>query len=135
MTKLHRMTPVLNVQDIDRSLAFYRDAVGFELASSQEALEERNWCYLRNGDIHLMLDGGTGEGEALFDPDAVPEDGAWPAIYYFYPDDVVAMHRQLAASGYDVSELYVTPYGMREFWLKDPDGHLLTFGQPTALSN
>jgi catechol 2,3-dioxygenase-like lactoylglutathione lyase family enzyme len=133
MIKLQGMTPMLNVQDIDRSLAFYRDTLGFELASSQEALEERNWCYIRHGAIHLMLDGGTSEGEALFDPDTVPEDGAWHAIYYFYPEDVVALHSQLADSGYDVSELYVTAYGMREFWLKDPDGHLLTFGQPTAV--
>lgn len=135
MIRLQAMVPVLNVQDVNNSLAFYRDALGFELASSQEALQERNWCFIRHGDIHLMLDAGTGGGEALFDPDAVPEDGAWPAIYYFYPDDVVAMHEQLAKAGYDVSALYVTAYGMREFWLKDPDGHLLTFGEPATGSS
>ena len=33
------------------------------------------------------------------------------------------------ANGYQPTPLQVTIYGMREFSLTDPDGHMLSFGQ------
>jgi uncharacterized glyoxalase superfamily protein PhnB len=55
----------------------------------------------------------------------------WPAIYYFYPDSVVEVHADLKRQAFQVSNLRVTFYGMKEFDVRDPDGHILWFGQAT----
>ena len=56
-------------------------------------------------------------------------DTGWPTIFYFYPDDVSALHAHVHREGYRPTPLQVTFYGMREFSLQDPDGHVLSFGQ------
>ena len=53
----------------------------------------------------------------------------WPCIYYFYPDNVVALHEHVLKSGFETTALETTFYGMKEFSMRDPDGHLLSFGQ------
>jgi uncharacterized glyoxalase superfamily protein PhnB len=55
----------------------------------------------------------------------------WPAIYYFYPDNVMDLHAEVKRQAFQVSELRVTFYGMKEFEVRDPDGHILWFWQET----
>jgi uncharacterized glyoxalase superfamily protein PhnB len=128
--RIERLTPMLNVADIRRSLDFYREAVGFELASSQEAVEQWRWAYLRSGSCELMLSESGGPPDQLVHIDPSRDEG-WPAIYYFYPEDVVALHTEIRGKGFQASDLRVTFYGMKEFELRDPDGHILWFGQTT----
>jgi hypothetical protein len=52
-------------------------------------------------------------------------------VYYFYPDNLVLLHAAWTAKRLPVTELRVTVYGMKEFELRDPDGHWLWFGQDT----
>jgi uncharacterized glyoxalase superfamily protein PhnB len=59
------------------------------------------------------------------------QDEGWPVIYYFYLEDVVALHGEIRRKGFRASDLRVTFYGMKEFELRDPDGHILWFGQET----
>ncbi len=60
-------------------------------------------------------------------------DGKYPqAVYYFYPEDVVALRDSIIAKNEEVSELQVRFYGMKEFEMLDPDGHMLLFGQDTG---
>ena len=58
---------------------------------------------------------------------------AWlvTAIYYFYPENVVDLHAEVKQKEFQVSDLRVTFYGMKEFEVRDPDGHILWFGQET----
>lgn len=125
---LTRMTPMLHVSDIERSLAFYRDGLGFALISPESAVRDWKWAHLRCDGVYLMLSGGLQGGPIR---SGESKTGDWPAIYYFYPDDVVALHGTMRARGIEVGELCVTFYRMKEFSCLDPDGHMLTFGQDT----
>ncbi len=58
-------------------------------------------------------------------------DGALDNYFYFYLDDVVALWESIKAQGYAVSDLRVAFYGMKEFDMSDPSGHVLWFGQET----
>lgn len=121
---LKQLVPMLNVSDIQRSLQFYRQVAGFEQVSPQEALEKWNWAEIRSGNALLMLsqEGGGSGTEA-------EDEATWPSILYFYPEDVEALYQQIKAAGFEVDELGITCYGMKEFSLRDPDGHWLSFGQ------
>jgi uncharacterized glyoxalase superfamily protein PhnB len=81
---------------------------------------------LRNGSARLML------ASPSYVPMAPRINGRHTSVfYYFYPEDVAALHASLVEAGREVTDLVVRFYGMKEFELTDPDGHVLVFGQET----
>ncbi len=70
-------------------------------------------------------------GQAAFETEISDPhvDRNWRSIFYFYPDDVMGLYAHVIAQGFKPTPLVVTTYGMREFSLIDPDGHVLSFGQ------
>ena len=126
--ELKNLIAMLNVSDIDQSLDFYQKALGFELVSQPEALKEWRWGIIRSGKTELML--SETQCELKLKPGINPRtDVEWPVIFYFYPEDVEALYKDVCGKGFAATPLEDTIYGMREFSLQDPDGHLLSFGQ------
>lgn len=113
--------PVLAVQDLDRSAAWFRDVLGCD---TREA-DPGNWIFCRSGSIEFML------GRC---PDATPasEIGDHSYLAYLRVDDVDAFHRRAADQG---AEILKPPtderWGMREFAIRSPDGHRFMLAQPT----
>jgi hypothetical protein len=58
-------------------------------------------------------------------------DEGWLVIYYFYPENVVALHAEAKQKDWQLSDLRVTCYDMKEFEVRDPDGHILWCGRET----
>lgn len=50
---LTRMVSMLHVTDLERSLAFYRDTLGFTLRSPETAVREWGWAHVRSGGVEL----------------------------------------------------------------------------------
>lgn len=132
--RLKKLIPMLNVSNLEASLEFYESALRFEVVSSKEALQEYRWGVIRSGDTELMLS----ETDSAIDlkKDIIPhQDTSWPTIFYFYPDDVEELYRYVTEKGFKTTALEVTFYGMKEFSLQDPDGHMLSFGQDAENTN
>ena len=126
--KLTNLIPMLKVSNIENSLEFYQKALGFNVVSDPAAVREWRWATIRSGNTELMLSEARHQPpESKIDDPHVDTD--WPAIFYFYPDDVVSLYTHVIAQGYQPTPLEVTVYGMREFSLIDPDGHVLSCGQ------
>jgi uncharacterized glyoxalase superfamily protein PhnB len=125
---LKNLIPLLNVSDIEASLEFYREALDFKVVSNPEAVKDWHWATIRSGWTEIMLSQTESPPEPItvVDPHT---NTTWPVIFYFYPDDVARLYAQVIARGYQPTPLQVTIYGMREFSLVDPDGHMLSFGQ------
>ncbi|HRD78175.1 MAG TPA: VOC family protein [Hyphomicrobiaceae bacterium] len=121
-----RLIPMLSVRDLKRTIAFYREELGFELVASFGD-PEPVWCHLKRDQTHFMF---NAPGES--DLEAIPARARDFQIFYIYPDDVTVLHGDLAAKGLSVTPLRITLYGMREFELRDPDGHWLWFGETTT---
>jgi catechol 2,3-dioxygenase-like lactoylglutathione lyase family enzyme len=110
-----RAMPVLGTKDMARSLAFYRDKLGF--AGSTWG-EPATFAILQRGMVTLAL--------AYEAAPAVSRN--WAA--YVYVGDVDGLYRELLASGVALTEPpQVQPWNCREFVVDDPDGHMLAFGQ------
>jgi catechol 2,3-dioxygenase-like lactoylglutathione lyase family enzyme len=112
---------MLRVEDIERSLGFYRGLLGFDV---RERLEEDGrlvWAHLELGAAELMLSQQPGG------VNVVPRGAV---IHYLYPDDVRALHARVRDAGLEAAKLRTTEYRMLEFDVLDPDGYELWFGQP-----
>jgi catechol 2,3-dioxygenase-like lactoylglutathione lyase family enzyme len=123
---LQRHTPMLSVADLRRTIAFYCNELGFQCAQTFGD-PDPVWCCLRRDSVDLMFNQPPAAEMADLPPRAKDFQ-----IYYFYPDDVAALHASWKAKGLSVTELRVTSYGMKEFELRDPDGYWLWFGQSTS---
>ena len=129
--KLKSLIPMLNVADINVSLAFYDNALNFKVVSDPSKVDEWKWATIRSGGIELMLSENQSAKKSPEDLLSGASDN-WPAIYYFYVDDVESLFNHLKTKGFEPDALEDTFYSMREFSLRDPDGHLLSFGEEMA---
>jgi glyoxylase I family protein len=131
--ELRGVCPLLQVFDMPASLAFYRDALGFEIVQAappadQVAPDDFGWVYLRRDRAELMLN-------TAYDPDAVRPPAPDPARVAAHDDtalfigcpDVDAAYEHLRERGVAVEPPTVASYGMRQLYVKDPDGFTLCF--------
>lgn len=115
---IHNHMYVLAVPDLERSAAFYRDALGFSVHQTGDPgwrMFERDGCRIMAGAC----------------PDALPAaqlgDHSWFA--YLEVDDADAWFARAAACGAEIAKpLANEAWGMREFGLRTPDGHRITIG-------
>ncbi len=121
---LKDLIPMLGVEDVEKSITFYKDALGFEKFQDVEFKGKVAWAIARSADTMLMFTCQPGGAATVADREARKK-----LYFYFYPDDVVALHAELKEKGYAVTDLRVTFYKMKEFELEDPDGYQLWFGQ------
>lgn len=125
-TRIKELIPILICADVQASIRFYCDVLGFEVVNEMKDVGRTGWASLRNGHVGLML------GSPHYLPEGAKIDGRFTqTVYYFYPEDVVALRDEVIARGHEATDLRVAFYGMKEFEVVDLDGHVLLFGQET----
>ena len=139
--ELRGLCPLLQVFDMPTSLAFYRDALGFALVQAAPAHppapDRHDWVWLRLGDAELMLN-------TRYDPDDVRPPAPDAARVEAHDDtalfigcpDVDGAFALLRERGVAVGPPTVAPYGMKQLYVKDPDGFTicLQWGVPAGAS-
>jgi glyoxylase I family protein len=119
------MCPLLEVFDMARSLALYRDVLGFRIVDSAPPGDDCDWCLLRREGMELMLNTlyEKGDRPATPDPDRVIAHA--DTSIFFGCRDLDAAYALLRAHGIDVKPPRVRDYGMRQVSFNDPDGYNL----------
>lgn len=106
----------LEVDNLEDSVDFYCDGLGFELLSLEAEAEPR-MATLRVGLLRVML---------AEQPSAMARRGRG-VHFLFGVEDVVAYHERLRARGLDVSPPADEGWGGRFITLEDPDRYRLFF--------
>jgi len=125
------LSPYLQVFHMPTSIHFYRDLLGFTATGKSKAMsddeDDVNWVMMDLGNTTLMLN-------TAYDPDDIPEapdaarwNGHQDTCVYFGCPDVDAAYQHLIAMGVDVKPPKVAWYGMKQLYLKDPDGFGICF--------
>lgn len=115
----------LAVADAERSIAFYRDVLGFDVRPAQQDYGAPAVAEVVHGPARIQI--GTEDGAVDSTGERRPRGSA---IVFFQTDDVAAMREAVSSRGGEPSELEkVNWIKMRMFEVRDPDGHTLWFGQ------
>jgi catechol 2,3-dioxygenase-like lactoylglutathione lyase family enzyme len=127
MSTFTSVTPNLLVRDIDRSTAFYRDVLGFTVMQTVPAAAPFIFVWLERDGIPVFLN-DTKAVEHDF-PGAADRLPGGTATLFFGVTDVDGLHAHVAPQTAVLMPLKTQFYGMREFAVADPDGHILTFAE------
>jgi glyoxylase I family protein len=124
--------PLLQVFDMPRALGFYRDALGFVVAQQNAPGDDCGWCLLRLDQTELMLNTAYEKPDRPPAPDPARIAAHQDTGLYFGCRDVDGAYAALRAGGLMVDPPRVAPYGMKQLWLRDPDGYTLCFQWPVG---
>jgi glyoxylase I family protein len=131
---LEGFAPLLQVFDMPTSVAFYRDVLGFEIVETSErrGADDFDWAMLRRDGITLMLNTAYEEDNRPPEPVAARVAAHDDVGLFFGCRDLDKAYTHLRAKGVSAEEPRVAPYGMRQLWLKDPDGYVVCLQWPAA---
>jgi len=126
---VHGLCPLLSVFDMQTSLRFYRDLLGFEMVSTSDPEPDGHfdWCWLHRNDAALMLNTAYERSHRPSTPDPVRIAAHTDTQIYIGCQDLSAACLLLRAAGLDVNGPVVRSFGMKQLFFKDPDGYQLCF--------
>jgi uncharacterized glyoxalase superfamily protein PhnB len=127
MSRFSSVTPNLIVQDVARSTAFYRDVLGFTVLQTVPDAPPFVFVMLDRDGVQVFLHAVAAAAEEY--PDAATRPSGGTATLFFVVTEVDALHAQVSPHATVVMPLKTQFYGMREFAVLDPDGHLITFAE------
>jgi lactoylglutathione lyase len=127
MTTFTSVIPNLLVQDIDRSTAFYRDVLGFRVKQTVPDAAPFVFVWLERDGVPVFLNDPKAADHGYADASRRPAGGT--ATMFFVILDVDAFYATVAPRATVIMPLKTQFYGMREFAIEDPDGHILTFAE------
>lgn len=113
----------LLVVDVDRSLAFYRDVLGFTLDR-----RDPGYASIRHGQVVLGLApiAKLPERDGYFTQERLATDRGLGVEIVLEVDDVDHVLAHVMAAGYPIHDpLQGRPWGLRDFRIVDPDGYYL----------
>lgn len=119
---LRQAVPFFMVADMDRSVRFYVDGLGFRVTRKWVVDGELRWCLLQRGEAELMIQqhheswrpaGKVGEGVSIC----------------FLCEDALALYAELKARDVESSRPFVGN-GLWVTSVADPDGFRLDFESP-----
>jgi catechol 2,3-dioxygenase-like lactoylglutathione lyase family enzyme len=120
----HSCIPVIPSADLERSLRFWVDGLGFRVDSEMRADGRLVFCMLRSANLSFMLNQRAGT--------SIKPQGYNGIRLYWAPTDIRQTRARLQDLGYRVSELEQRTYGQTEFFLEDDDGYAHCFGVATS---
>jgi lactoylglutathione lyase len=124
---VRQAVPFFGVRDIEASVRYYVDGLGFAMTISWKPEGRLRWCWLQNGGAALMLQEFWDDGRH----NPLPADKLGVGVSVcFICDNALAFYREVTARGIAASR----PFVGNRMWvtsLKDPDGYELNFESPT----
>lgn len=120
---LKQAVPFFMVTDIDRSLEFYTNGLGFEVKIDWRPEGKIEWCWLEREAVALMLQ--------EYRKEFLPKEKTGVGVSIcFMCNDSLALYKEFLRNGLSPQE----PFVGNNLWvvnLKDPDGYNISFESPT----
>jgi uncharacterized glyoxalase superfamily protein PhnB len=131
--KFSDVTPNLVVADVQRSLAFYRDVLGFSLVTTVPEAAPFAFAWMQRDGVNVFLNSVESVRADHAELGARPIGGTNTLFVMIEADTVAAgVDAMFAAIGNRarvIMPLVDQFYGMREFGIEDPDGYVIFFAQ------
>jgi uncharacterized glyoxalase superfamily protein PhnB len=139
--KVNKLTPNFAVSDIRQTVTFYCENLGFELVmavpATQDGVEQqlsdgKEYVYamLKKDGVELMIQRSDSFREDILLAGETPVGAS--VSFYMQGKGIEPFYAELKSKKLQISELKLTWYGVKEFYLKDNNGYILGFAEETS---
>src|SRR5437762_5953617 len=125
--ELKKLTPNLVVSNVERSIAFYRDVLGFTLTTTVPDASPFVFAILQSGGVEIFLN--APEPAIAEYPAFAKRPIGGTLTLYIAVHGIKGLFDTLKSRVQIVGPLEKKFYGVTEFVIQDPDGYLITFGE------
>ena len=115
------------VDDVEASISFYTEQLGFEVLTSAAPA----FADVKRGNLRLLLSGPQSSAGRPMPDGATPGPGGWNRIH-FLVDDIDADVARLRDAGATFRNDVVTGPGGKQILLEDPSGNVVELFQPAG---
>jgi len=127
MSTFSSVTPNLIVNDVTASTRFYTTVLGFGIKQTVPDAAPFVFVWLERDGVPVFLNARPAVAQDY--PGAAERPAGGTATLFFIVTDVDGLHASVSPHAPVVMPLKTQFYGMREFAVTDPDGHILTFAE------
>jgi len=125
---LKSLTPNLMVNDVEESIEYYTDLLGFTLLRTIPDTGHPDWAMVKRNDVIIMFQSAKSLRSNL--PRLKGEKPGGGLTFYIKVDRITELHEELANNNVEIiSELESTFYHTIEFSIVDVNGYVLTFSE------
>ena len=128
MPQFTKLTPNLVVANVERSLAFYVDTLGFSRGMTVPDASPFAFAAVTSGAAEIFFNDATAAIKE-YPAFAGRPIGATGTLFIEMEGGVDALHDRLKPTVKIVMPLVAQFYGLREFAIEDPDGYVITFAE------
>lgn len=129
-SQINKLTPNLIVSNVERSAAFYRDVLGFNLQMTVPDAPPYAFAIMTHGPVEIFLN----SPESAFEEYPAFKSMALGGTLTLFIEvtEIEAEFARLSPLVQVVMPFEKKWYGMTEFAFTDPDGYIITYAQRTA---
>ncbi|NRB49183.1 MAG: VOC family protein [Saprospiraceae bacterium] len=128
MVTFASLTPNIMVKDVNQTLDYYKNILGFEIVDTNPSDGELEWGFVKKGEAGLMFQEVSSLRAEYPRLSATPLGGAM-TFYVLVQEQIESWFMNLEGKVKVVKELNTTFYGTKEFAIEDINGFILTFSQ------
>ncbi|MCO6501404.1 MAG: VOC family protein [Vicingus serpentipes] len=125
---LNTITPNLMVNDVEETIEYYTDILGFTLLRTVPEEGKLDWAMVKRNDVVMMFQSSKSLKTKM--PRLQGEKPGGGLTFYIKVDGIAELHNQLFDNEVEIiSELESTFYDTIEFSIIDVNGYVLTFSE------
>jgi len=135
---LKKLTPNLMVDDVNHTIEFYQEILGFEFVMGViEEIQEIVTIYQKDqlldyamiacGDVEIMFQAKRSLADAL--PVLKDRGVGGTLTLYMKFERVEELYARIKDKVVIIKDIHTTFYGMQEFYIEDCNGYILTFAE------
>lgn len=126
--KLNSLTPNLMVNDVEETIEYYTDILGFTVLMTVPEKGKLDWAMVKRNDVVMMFQSKKSLSSEL--PRLAGEKPGGGLTFYIKVDRITELHEQLFHNEVEIiSDLESTFYNTIEFSIVDVNGYVLTFSE------
>jgi lactoylglutathione lyase len=124
---LKRLTPNLMVEDVNLTIEFYEEVLGFELGQTVPETGQFVWASMKSGAVEMMFQSRPSLTEEI--PALEDREIGGSLTFHIQMEGVEELYAMIKDSVTVLQDLHTTFYGMKEFSILDCNGYILAFAE------
>ena len=127
MPRVRKLTPNLIVANVERSIAFYRDVLGFTVQTTVPETAPFVFGIVESGAVEIFFNAAEAAYAEYPSLNRMPIGGS--LTLFMEVEQIRNIHESLKDKVNVVMPLEKKWYGVTEFAITDPDGYVITFAE------